>query len=182
MHINYFYNIDVSILSTYQIDNNNTSYKLLQKIIPIEWHLILMSDGSFTQNLHSLTGKLIKIKIIWQTKNKYISDKNIYLREIWLEDESEYKLTFAQSVWHKNDYPNILLPLHKPVGQSLIQLEKDIYKDIHEIYYGYSHYLNNAFHSNKAIWGRKYTIYSNTKPIATIKEFFSPHLIKLFKI
>lgn len=142
-----------------------------------------MSDGSFTQHLYSLTGVSIKANIISENNNnRYQHYKQTHIREIWLEDVFKYKLAFAKSIWNLNNLYNIKLPLEKPIGQSLIELKIDIHKEIHEIYYGYSYYLNNQFNNEHAIWGRKYTIYSNKKPIVTIQEYFSPYIIHLFQI
>lgn len=64
-----------------------------------------------------------------------------------------------------------------PIGQLFIKYKQDIYKEINEIYYGYSNYLNNHFHTDEPIWGRKCTIYYQEYCIAVLYEFFSPKLI-----
>ena len=69
---------------------------------------------------------------------------------------------------------------NKPIGQSLIESRIDIYKDIHEIYYGYCQHLENRFQINEPTWGRKYTIYCENRPLTTIQEIFSPQIVEFF--
>lgn len=160
---------------------NNTNYTL-KNLIPIEWQLILLSDGSFTQNLNSLTGKRIKIEVISLNSIKRIKSKNnITIREIWIKDNKDKKLAFAKSLWPVINSPsNIKLPKNQSIGQSLIEFKVDIYKDIHEIYYGYCGYLEKKFNYNGPTWGRKYTLYYKKKHLATIQEIFSPQITNFF--
>lgn len=152
------------------------------KTLPREWKLILMNDGSFTQNLNSLTGEHIKLKIHYKTSDILLNKKK--LRIIWLEDNINNKLTFARSLWplHINHYKYIELGNNKPIGQSIIESKIDIYKDIYKLYYGYSKYLDKAFNSRGPIWGRKYKIYYHKKLFTIVEEFFSPHLIQYFHL
>lgn len=104
------------------------------------------------------------------------------MRSIWLEDLAYHKLTFAKSLWPAQNLYFQEFKEEKPIGELLIKYNKDIYKDISEIYYGYSKYLNNYFKSTGPIWGRKYTIYYKKYYIITIHEFFSPELVNFFNI
>nr|YP_010502323.1 uncharacterized protein Ycf21 [Grateloupia turuturu]QHD45192.1 Ycf21 [Grateloupia turuturu]UXC96736.1 uncharacterized protein Ycf21 [Grateloupia turuturu] len=150
------------------------------KTLPKEWKLILMNDGSFTQNLNSLTGEHIQLKIHYKTSKILLNKKK--LRTIWLEDNMNNKLTFARSLWplQIDNYKNIELGHNKPIGQSIIESKIDIYKDIDKFYYGYSKYLDKEFKSKGPIWGRKYKIYYHKKLFTIVEEFFSPHLAKYF--
>ena len=145
--------------------------------IPTNWKLILTSDGSFTQNLTSLSNQLIHVKIEEQYEQMHITGTKI-IRRIWLEDENQNKLTFAQSLWYINKYSNSYLSDTVPIGQLFLQSGTDIYKNIEEIYCGYSAYLQYYFQSFDLIWGRKYKIYYKKQILATIQEFFPSHLIK----
>lgn len=151
-----------------QLHNINSYFN---KILPYEWQILLISDGSFTQNLNSLSSRKIKIELI---------SKPYHKREVILKDNNNNNLAFAKSLLTKNYEKNIKLPLDKPIGQYLIKFKIDIYKDIHEIYYGYFPYSYLIFNSNEPIWGRKYTIYYQNKPVVIIQEFFSPRLINFF--
>uniref|UniRef100_UPI0030036A60 Ycf21 n=1 Tax=Anunuuluaehu liula TaxID=3049639 RepID=UPI0030036A60 len=159
---------------------NNTNYNL-SHLIPIEWQLILISDGSFTQNLNSLTGKHIKIEIISPYSKTRMKKKKMQTREVWIKDHKDNKLAFAKSLWpaiNKTNY--FVLPQNQSIGQSLIELQIDMYKDIHEIYYGYCRYLENKFHDNGPTWGRKYTLFYQKQRLATVQEIFSPQIINFF--
>lgn len=150
------------------------------RFIPTEWRLILLNSGSFTQNLNSLTGYKVKACMA-KIKNKQII-KQQKLRSVYLANYWGEKLAFARSLWeieieHKT---NIILIGDKPMGQSLIEHQTDIYKDVHEIYWTYSACLEHKFKSVGPIWGRKYTLYCQDRPFVTIQEFFSPCLINLF--
>nr|YP_009731981.1 hypothetical protein [Gracilaria edulis]QHS70536.1 hypothetical protein [Gracilaria edulis]UAD85541.1 hypothetical protein [Gracilaria edulis] len=168
--LNYIINLPLNNLQSF----NQQTYSL----IPPEWRFILMSDGSFTQNLNSLTGQHII------TCPTYIKENYIYkrrkIRNIYLQDTLNNNLAFARSNWIlkiKNNNIYTILNNKQPVGKSLIQNQTDIYKDIHEIYYVYSIYLENIFDSKQPIWGRKYTIYNEYEAITTIQEFFSPYIL-----
>lgn len=165
------------------ICNSQTLQENILQIIPPKWKLILMSDGSFTRNLHSLTGYNTDIEI----SQKYNCIHNTLARNIrvaWLKNQyQDYKLsTFAQSICILNRrYTNCVNLYHKqPIGLSFILSKIDIYRKIEEIYYGHCYYLEKKFKSKRAIWGRKYTIYYAPDSYITIQEFFSPHIISFF--
>ena len=160
--------------------NKYTNY-YLDRLVPIEWQLILTSDGSLTQTLHSLTGQLIQTQILSQYRYRLINEiNNNNIREIWLEDYKYNKLIFAKSLsnLYSNNRIKIQFPKYKPLGQLLIEFQSDIYKDIHEIYSGYCTYLEHKFNCYGPIWGRKYSIYYQKIRLTTIQEFFSPQIIK----
>nr|YP_009774136.1 conserved hypothetical plastid protein [Caulacanthus okamurae]QIZ74753.1 conserved hypothetical plastid protein [Caulacanthus okamurae] len=147
----------------------------LTTIIPKEWLLILVNDGSFTETLTYLTGKKISIEIVKQHSLKKICTT----REIWLQNNKNVKLAFAKSFLPLSKV--IELYNNKPIGQSLIEHKTDIYKDIHEIYYGYCQYLENRFDCKGPLWGRKYTIYYNETRLVTLQEIFAPKIINFLK-
>nr|QCI04993.1 hypothetical protein [Callithamnion tetricum] len=163
------------------ICNSQILQKNLLQTIPKKWKLILISDGSFTRNLHGLTGYSTEIEI----SQKYNYIDNILARNIriaWLKNQNCKILTFAQSICIlKNTYTSYInIYKKKPIGTSFISSKTDIYKKIEEIYYGYCYYLEKKFNSKQPIWGRKYTIYYTQDSYITIQEFFSPHIISFF--
>nr|QJH88235.1 Ycf21 [Pterocladia lucida] len=164
----------------YKITNIDISNNLITSKIPLAWKLILTSDGSFTQNLNSITNRLIYAHIKEQSTLNYKNNKKI-LRKVWLEDQNNKKLTFAQSLWYINDYTNIYLNDKVPIGQFLLQSGIEIYKKIDEVYYGNSIYLEYFFDSQDPIWGRKYKIYHKNKILAIIQEFFPSRLENFLK-
>nr|YP_009397179.1 hypothetical protein [Thuretia quercifolia]ARW66365.1 hypothetical protein [Thuretia quercifolia] len=116
---------------------------------------------------------------MFQKSNTY--NKNI--RSIWLENSLYTKLMFAKSIWKFKYYNEIDTKItnNKPIGKSIILLQIDILKEIHEINYGYCKYLEDKFQTNIPIWGRKYTLYYNNKSYVTVQEFFSPYIKNFFR-
>jgi len=168
----------IFILSEYKITKLK---KKLKYIIPIEWQIILINEGSFTQNLCCLTGKYPSIKIYEKFTN--LSNNNYKnIRCIWLENSIYTKLLFARSIWILNDTNNANININNylPLGKSIIESKVDIKKKIHEIYYGHCEYLEKQLNYNKPLWGRKYTLYYNEKSYIRVQEFFSPFINKLF--
>lgn len=167
--------LNIKIIKEYSLDERITKY------IPIKWQIILTNEGSFTKILHGLTGQQIKVKM--SQKYNYKA-KNIKrnIRCVWLETYIYTKLTFARSIWIFIDQNiiNIKLMKNKPIGKALIDNKIDIYKNIHEIYYGYCKYLEKQFIVNQLIWARKYTLYYNYTSYLTVQEFFSPYIKNFF--
>lgn len=75
MNLKKSYNFN-SIL-TVTIDELNSSSSKIRKLIPEKWLLILISDGSFTQNLNSLIGKSAKLNIYDRSKVHLFNQKKI---------------------------------------------------------------------------------------------------------
>lgn len=139
---------------------------------PLKWQLILLSDGSFTQNLNSIIGQTININLIRQNLTK----NNQIIRQVWIEDLNKNKIAFAESYWKKNDIKKSKLSDFKPIGKSMINNEIDISKKIHNIKYGYNLFIEKTLEIKHPILSREYTIQYNNKPLTTIKELFSPNL------
>nr|QCI08109.1 hypothetical protein [Polyneura bonnemaisonii] len=170
----------IIILSTKTIKEKPLDLRITQ-YIPIKWQIILTNEGSFTKTLNALTGQKIKIKMS-QKYNYKAKNINRNIRYVWLETYIYTKLTFAKSIWIFIDQniTNIKLIKNKPIGKALIDNQIDIYKDIHEIYYGYCKYLEKQFRVNQLIWGRKYTLYYNYTSYLTVQEFFPLYIKNLF--
>nr|YP_009546349.1 hypothetical protein [Gelidium gabrielsonii]AYO27697.1 hypothetical protein [Gelidium gabrielsonii] len=162
----------------YKTTNLYISNNFIEAPIPKAWKLILTSDGSFTQNLNSITNKIINVDIKKQYTQDYANKKQI-IRQVWLQDTDHNKLTFAQSLWYINKYSNIYLSDNIPVGQLFLESGMDIYKSIEEIYCGHSIYLEHHFNSKDIIWGRKYKMYCRKQILAIIYEFFPAHIINI---
>ena len=141
--------------------------------------MILINDGSFTQNLNSLTGKSITSQITNKLSHTLIDKINF--RCVWLKDHHNNKLAYAKSLWLIQPDGYTIFNKDIPIGQSFIKSQIEIYKDLQEIFYGYCEYLEKEFHTQGPIWGRKYTIYHDKKSLGTIQEFFSPHIINLLQ-
>nr|YP_009541615.1 hypothetical protein [Synarthrophyton chejuense]AYR05624.1 hypothetical protein [Synarthrophyton chejuense] len=159
-------------INFYKLHTNSINNKL--KNLPKKWQLILLSDGSFTQNLNSITGKKIKINLIRQT----LITKHKTNRSVWIQDNSNNKLAFANSYLkynQKQGYKSLSLR-DTPIGKSVINNEIDISKAIHTINYGYNYFTEKKIQTQRPILSRKYTMYYKQKSLTNIKEIFLPNL------
>nr|YP_010728839.1 hypothetical protein P6G75_pgp076 [Lithothamnion corallioides]WEA77115.1 hypothetical protein [Lithothamnion corallioides] len=157
-------------ITFYSFNVKNSYYT--SKNFPLEWQLMLLSDGSFTQNLNSIIGQNININLIRQN----LINKNQIIRQVWIEGLHKNKMAFAESYWKKNDIKKSELSYCKPIGKSMINDELDISKKIHNINYGYNFFIEKTLQIKHPIFSREYIIWYNNKPLTTIKEFFSPNL------
>lgn len=157
-------------------------YQKINKYIPKEWLFLILNNGSFTQNLNSLFMNQTIIEM--SQKYQLINDQFNNIRIVWLENYINNHLTFAQSIWiiNKKDHVYKKILNKRPIGETLIKLEIDMYKNLQEIYCGYSYDLENIFQKTELIWGRKYKIYYAENSCVTIEEFFTPALIDFFNI
>nr|YP_009293686.1 hypothetical protein Rhodyp_090 [Rhodymenia pseudopalmata]AOM64368.1 hypothetical protein Rhodyp_090 [Rhodymenia pseudopalmata] len=164
-------------ISTIKIDKIHYLTRRKMFYIPNQWKLILINDGSFTQNLNSLIGQNVSLNIINEYDFTLINQEKV--RCVWLEDTINNKLTFAQSLLSsENRYPNKARQAKKnSIGKLLIEEKKDIHKELEEIYCGYSSYFNNHFKTQELIWARKCAIYYKECYVASINEIFSPKLM-----
>nr|QCI04798.1 hypothetical protein [Bornetia secundiflora] len=181
MHINTILSFHpIWIISLNQTSNTNINFK---QLIPIQWQLVLINEGSFTQNLNCLTG--MKTQIIIQQKFNFSQSHNKNIRNIrciWLETSIYTKLTFARSLWFFTGIDQIYVKLNqkKPIGNLFIKSQADIHKFVQEIYYGYCKYLEKSFNIPRPIWGRKCLLYYQGQTYAIIQEFFSPYILHFF--
>nr|YP_009392206.1 hypothetical protein [Osmundaria fimbriata]ARW60768.1 hypothetical protein [Osmundaria fimbriata] len=152
----------------------------LNIIIPEQLRILFVNEGSLTYTMQHLTGKIIGIEILQQKyeRNEYKKPK-LYMRFAWIETEIYTKLIFARSLWNilYNHAIYSKIKENYPIGNSFIKYKSDIYKHIHEVYYGYCYKLEKYLECKSKIWGRKYTLYYGNKSYATIQEIFSPHMI-----
>nr|YP_007878318.1 conserved hypothetical plastid protein [Calliarthron tuberculosum]AGA63929.1 conserved hypothetical plastid protein [Calliarthron tuberculosum] len=160
------------VIEFYEIPYSEV-YKNKTVSLPIALQLIIMNNGSLTQNFNSITGKKIQIHLIKQKTQK----NQEIIRQVWIK-ENLHKLAFAESYWKKNNIQKNNIINNKPIGQSIILNEIDVYKEIKSIHYGYSYNLEKKFKVNTPLWSRKYTIWYNKKPLTIIQEFFSICLSK----
>nr|YP_009398849.1 hypothetical protein [Cliftonaea pectinata]ARW68077.1 hypothetical protein [Cliftonaea pectinata] len=162
------------IICNIHIDKIKYINKKFTKLIPIQWQIVLINEGSFTQIKSYFTNKISHIKFI----NKKLNLSKRYIRCIWLLDTIYTKTIFARSIWLIMHH--ITLKVNReiqPIGISFINKEIDIYKNIHEIYYVYSKNLENNHKLNTIFWGRKYTLNYRKKSYTIIQEFFSSNLL-----
>lgn len=87
-----FHAIYTSSIVYSSVCNNSWS----KSLIPIEWQIILMNEGSLTRHLICLNGHKIKTEMT-QEYLKISNNTVRNLRVVWLKNKLE-KLTFARSL------------------------------------------------------------------------------------
>nr|YP_009541914.1 hypothetical protein [Neogoniolithon spectabile]AYR06123.1 hypothetical protein [Neogoniolithon spectabile] len=131
--------------------------------------LILINNGSLTQNLNSALGTKIKVDIIQQSVKK----NNEIIRVIILKDKSS-NLVFAVSDWQENQVHFLLRTVnYQPIGQFIINNELDIRKHILCLKYGYCYYIEKKLRINQSICYRLSKVYYKNKILNTIQEFIA---------
>lgn len=162
-------------------NQKHLSYKL-NYLIPRKLQPILLNDGSLTKILNYINNKQVTLEKF--QKSNYTLKSNRYLRYVYIQNCLYTKLIFARSLWQfkytNNKSKRENLNNNMPIGISIIKSDIDVYKKIHEIYYGYCVQLENDTYCNQPIWGRKYTLYYNHESFITIQEIFSPYIVNFF--
>lgn len=145
-------------------------------IISLEYQMVIMSNGSLTQQLNCITGNNINISLIRQNSinnfNPYYN--NYTVREIWLKDNHNHQLVFAQSFLNKYMIMHRNLIEKQAIGKSLIESEIDFYKEVYKMSYGYLLIIEEELQIKIPIWSRHCIVWHNKKPLTIIKEFFPP--------
>nr|YP_009297789.1 hypothetical protein Kuma_089 [Kumanoa americana]AOM67523.1 hypothetical protein Kuma_089 [Kumanoa americana] len=182
-------NINKSFIKIWEVALNDKTdyYSKIKKRLCRNLQVLLISDGSLTNNLNILEAVPISLQLIKQEEQLYYSSipnkTSIFTaREILLTHTKEKYIIFAKSYYQQNILPIDLIKNNKPLGKLLIDSEVEIYRKIHSIYYGYSSILEKKFQYQGPIWGRSYDILGNQKILTLIHEFFHPTVLKKFDI
>ena len=162
----------------------------LDKYIPNSICMFLLSEGSLTKSIDSITGEITQIKLInnqnigihyscrLENSLSGFTKSQIY-RQIWLGNQNNYRLVFASSWWNQEMFYQYLPRQNIALGKILIEDELNLRREIHNIYYISSKKLERFFHFQGNIWSRSYTLFNKNKPFVLIQEFLSPNLINL---
>nr|YP_009296842.1 hypothetical protein Bangp_103 [Bangiopsis subsimplex]AOM66185.1 hypothetical protein Bangp_103 [Bangiopsis subsimplex]ARO90455.1 conserved hypothetical plastid protein [Bangiopsis subsimplex] len=157
-------------------------------ILPIEWQIILFSDGSLTRHLEILLGEFIYVKI--QAKNLWrlnpLLEKFIYSqipyprikREIWLTTEKNVKVIYAISLWNNKALYKHFKNRNIPLGKILIESELDIHKQTYKIELIISSNLEKQFKRQGPFWSRSYFLIHSKNILAFVQEIFSPQILE----
>lgn len=163
----------------------------IPKSIPKNLLFFLLSDGSCSRNLAALQGINMNIQlknqeILFTRNNNFI---NIYFnkqlnRTVWITNNNITKVAFAKSYWqvYNNEYNILYQENNKPIGKILIESEKDIHRNIQNIYCGYSTLLTNELNHSNLLWGRSYSIVLSNKITILMHEIFSEIICTLIII
>ena len=136
--------------------------------------VLLINNGSLTQNLNSITGKPIHIHFIQQEFNHSKQIK----RKIWIIN-TFHRLVYAESIWNAAYNKILQFTNNQAIGQNIITNEIDIYKQITYIAYIYNYAIEKKLKQNCLFWKREYIIWCDYLPLIKIEEFFSNILNKL---
>nr|UEQ11954.1 Hypothetical protein Ycf21 [Kumanoa mahlacensis] len=178
-------NINKTFIKIWEVDLNDKIhyYSRITKYLCPNLQVLLLSDGSLTNNLNILGEVPIFLKLIKEEEELYSfsvsTQSSIFTaREILLTHNKEKNFIFAKTYYIKNIPPINLTNNNKPLGKSLIEAEIEIYRKIKSIYYGYSRTLEKKFQFQGPVWGRSYYILCNQKFLTLIHEFFRPVSLK----
>lgn len=154
----------------------------LDKYIPHVIYMLLLSEGSLTKSIDSVTGEITRVQLINNQRigicHNHIAKPQIY-RQIWLGNQDNCKLVFASSWWNQKMFYEYLPKPNIALGKMLIENELNLRREIHNIYYISSKKLEQFFHLQGNIWSRSYTLFNEDKPFVLVQEFLSPGLINL---
>lgn len=159
------------------------------KYVPDVIYMFLLSEGSLTKSIDSVTGKITQVKLINNQRIgvyhncrlgdiSSITKPQIY-RQICLGNPSNYKLVFASSWWNQQIFYEYMPKHNVPLGKMLIENELDLRREMHNIYCISSKRLEQFFRFRGNIWSRSYTLFNKNKPFVLVQEFLSPDLINL---
>lgn len=93
-------------------------------------------------------------------------------------DSGSAPLVYAASWWNQNEGSQLLQDASIPVGAVLRKQRVEVFRDIHSVYFGNCHQLEDMFGAHGPMWGREYVFWHNGKPLTVIYEVFSPVLDK----
>lgn len=85
-------------------------------------------------------------------------------------------LVYAASWWNATAVSEYLKDSSLPIWASLSKERLELYRDIHDIYYGDCPHLEDMFNSKGPFWGRDYVFWHDQEPLTVIHEVFSSAL------
>ncbi|KAL4461163.1 hypothetical protein ABPG72_009051 [Tetrahymena utriculariae] len=163
------------------------------------WRLILLSDGSNTKNLESLTQDTVKTEVISEEdikneqkvlanesllfdifQNKIFSDSELVKRVVILHSK-EQPLVYARSYWPKEKYEQVMKNKQVAIGHNMTQSKLEYFREIKSINTVlWDEKLNkyNGESSQKENFARGYIIYNNREPMTYIEEYFTHQINK----
>ncbi|NMG08663.1 chorismate lyase [Brasilonema sp. UFV-L1] len=152
------------------------------------WQMLILGDGSPTRHLQLITGERTEVDLIDMSCIGMNSDNTHQLiqllpgprsrRQVWLCTASGQRLAYATSWWESNHVNEHLQNRNIPIWDSLTGKRMELYREILEIHYGKSAYLESAFGQKRNLWGRYYLFWHQGKPLTLIYEVFSNYLTK----
>ncbi|MBD2102299.1 chorismate lyase [Leptolyngbya sp. FACHB-261] len=150
------------------------------------WRMFLLGDGSATRNLRLLTGETVQVDILDASDIGSDADGAPaeltaipgprLRRQVWLRTESGLRLSYAVSWWQASQIDQYLADPSLPIGISLSQSRREVYRDIRTLFLGHNKALEEAFEMPGPFWGRHYLFWHGGAPFSLIYEVYSPVL------
>ncbi|MEQ8953815.1 MAG: chorismate lyase [Gammaproteobacteria bacterium] len=148
--------------------------------------MVLLSDGSTTQNLRLLTGEPVHIDLISMTpQRRGLDGAPRFLsaipaprlrRQVWLRTQSGRRLAYAVSWWPEGRSDEFLEKRNIPIWSSLSARRIELYREIKTVLLGDCEELERAFSTPGPFWGRYYFFWHGGQPLTLIHEVFHPML------
>ncbi len=152
------------------------------------WRMFLLGDGSPTHNLRLLTGETVQVDILDNSEigldNDGAPEELAEIpgprlrRQVWLRTASGLRLSYAVSWWQASEIDQYLADPSLPIGVSLSQTRREVYRDIRALLLGNNSHLEQAFQLPGPFWGRYYLFWHNGQPFSLIYEVYSPELTR----
>lgn len=147
---------------------------------------MLMSDGSPTRHLQSLTGDEVEVDLITMQPETELPPQYPngvqdlvaapYLRrQVW-KHCGEEALMWAESWWNQQDAQDHLRDLCKPVWASLCQDRVELFREVDGLGQVESAALEQRFSVSSPLWCRHYRFFKGGQVLTVIREVFSPAL------
>lgn len=153
------------------------------------WQMLILGDGSMTRTLGILTGQPIRVEVLGTQAGigipKVVAEflgttRNLVQRRVFLQAAGGERLLYAVSWWQEEALATYLPQPQRPIGQALAQQRLEVYREILGLYQGTSAPLGQVWQYSGSLWGRRYGMWHQQRPLTLIDEVFSPHLARLW--
>ncbi|EIE21046.1 DUF564-domain-containing protein, partial [Coccomyxa subellipsoidea C-169] len=149
------------------------------------WRMALLSDSTVSRHLQLITGQNVKADNIDQVDIGMdvagLPDNVARIpgprsqREVHLT-VSGMALVCATTWWNTAEIPRFLGEPQKPIWSNLASTCTELFREITQLYCGYSPELEEKFGHAGPFWGREYIFWGDGEPVTLINEIFSPAL------
>lgn len=154
------------------------------------WRMMLLSNGSVTRHLQQLTGREVTIECMEMQDIGHDAEGlpdaaalipgPLVQRQVTMhcpkhkELGNSEPLVYAASWWPAGEVDAYLADKALPIWISLGNME--LYRDIRNVCYGNSAFLEQKLGHPGPFWGRQYIFWNSGRPLTLIHEVFSPAL------
>lgn len=154
--------------------------------LPAFWRLMLMSDGSPTRHLKSLTGDEVEVELIamqpetelpLQCPNgaQDLVAPPFLRRQVW-KFCSKATLMWAESWWNQQTAQEIFRDRNVTIWHNLRGDLVELNRDIDQLGQVQDPRLQERFGRTGPFWSRSYSLFKGGQALTVIREVFSPAL------